>query len=129
MWGTARASVPKRAGGDARNIGRLAPRRHRAGPPRPARRAAARWARAGRKPPGGAAGSPLPSPPRPMTSADTARRSRQDLLDLQDSLRDRVHETDDDQLAAVLETAAEALGGLAEAFADFAEGDEAAWDA
>ena len=64
-----------------------------------------------------------------MTSADTARRSRQDLLDLQDSLRDRVHETDDDQLAAVLETAAEALGGLAEAFADFAEGDEAAWDA
>ncbi|MDT0632155.1 hypothetical protein [Rubrivirga litoralis] len=63
-----------------------------------------------------------------MPLADTARRSHQDLLDLQSSLRDRVHETDDDQLAAVLETAAEALGGLAEAFADFDEGDEAAWD-
>lgn len=59
---------------------------------------------------------------------DTARRSRQDLLDLQDQLRDRVHQTDDDQLAAVLETTAEALGGLAEAFGDFAEGDESAWD-
>ena len=63
-----------------------------------------------------------------MAPDDTARRSRQDLLDLQESLRDRVHETDDDQLAAVLETTAEALGGLAEAFADFADGDEAAWD-
>lgn len=101
-------------GGDARNIDRPAPRRHRAG--------------AGRKPPGGAAGCPLPHPARAMAPADTALRSRQDLLDLQESLRGRVLETDDDQLAAALETAAEALGGLAEAFADFAEGDEAAWD-
>ena len=63
-----------------------------------------------------------------MSAPDTARRSRQDLLDLQDAFRERITGTDDDQLAAVLETAAEALGGLAEAFGDFAEGDEAAWD-
>lgn len=64
-----------------------------------------------------------------MPSADdTARRSRQDLLDLQSSLRDRIDAADDDQLKAALETAAEALGGLAGAFDDFVEGDEKAWD-
>ena len=56
------------------------------------------------------------------------RSLEQDLLDLQDAPRDRIADAGDDQLKAALETTAEALGGLAGAFADFVEGDEEAWD-
>ena len=42
-------------------------------------------------------------------------------------LRDGVGEVDDVQAKALFETAAEVLGGLKKAFADFERGDETAW--
>jgi len=61
-----------------------------------------------------------------------AREHRQRLTALQNDFRDSLGRIDGDdeaaiQLRAVIETAAETLGGLAEAFGDFAEGDEEAW--
>lgn len=62
------------------------------------------------------------------SSAALARRGRQQLLDLQTQLRDALGSSDDDQLRALFETTAEALGGLARAFDDYVEGDEEAWE-
>ena len=42
-------------------------------------------------------------------------------------LRDGVGEVDDVQAKALFETAAEVLGGLKKAFADFERGSESAW--
>ncbi|OZC03361.1 hypothetical protein [Rubricoccus marinus] len=63
-----------------------------------------------------------------------ALEHRQRLLALQSDLRDSLSALDGAsgdaplQLRATIETAAEALGGLANAFGDFAEGDEDAWE-
>lgn len=64
-----------------------------------------------------------------LSDADARRaRTAHDRLGaLRDALRDLVPESEDDQLRATLETTAEALGGLMDAFADIQEGDEAAW--
>lgn len=61
-----------------------------------------------------------------------ALRHRQRLSDLQDSLRDSLGDLEGEdapalQLRAIIETAAETLGGLMEAFGDYAEGAEDAW--
>jgi hypothetical protein len=61
-------------------------------------------------------------------SADLARDGRQRLLALRDHLRSALSDSDDDQLKALFETTAEALGGLASAFDDYVEGDEEAWE-
>lgn len=66
----------------------------------------------------------------PVSSSDAALagRHRQRLLDLQSALRDDLDQSGDDQLKALFETTAEALGGLANAFGDYAEADEDAWE-
>jgi hypothetical protein len=49
------------------------------------------------------------------------------LGDLRDEMRNTIREVDDPQGRAVLETGAEVLGGLRQAFADYADGSERAW--
>lgn len=49
------------------------------------------------------------------------------LSDLMDHLRRDVEKVDDPRAQALFETAAEVLGGLHNAFADYEKGDEAAW--
>lgn len=46
---------------------------------------------------------------------------------LRDELRATIGQVDDVQAKAMLETAAEVLGGLRQAFVDYAEGTEEAW--
>lgn len=46
---------------------------------------------------------------------------------LRDELRATVSRVDDPQAKAMLETGAEVLGGLRQAFVDYAEGSEEAW--
>ena len=66
-----------------------------------------------------------------MALSDADARCAQDAHDrlggARDALRALVSEADDAQLKASLETAAEAVGGLMDAFVDIQEGDEAAW--
>ena len=66
----------------------------------------------------------------PVSPSDAARArdGRQRLLDLQARLRDALGASDDDQLKALFETTAEALGGLANAFDDYVGADEEAWE-
>ena len=46
---------------------------------------------------------------------------------LRDELRSVISQVDDVQAKAMLETGAEVLGGLRQAFVDYAEGSEEAW--
>ena len=46
---------------------------------------------------------------------------------LRDELRDLVAHADDPRAQAMLETGAEVLGGLRQAFVDYAEGTEETW--
>ena len=66
----------------------------------------------------------------PVSPSDAARArdGRQRLVDLQARLRDALGASDDDQLKALFETTAEALGGLANAFDDYVGADEEAWE-
>lgn len=49
------------------------------------------------------------------------------LGDLRDEMRNAIREVDDPQGRAVLETGAEVLNGLRQAFIDYANGTEQAW--
>ena len=49
------------------------------------------------------------------------------LGDLRDEMRNTIRDVGDPQGRAVLETGAEVLSGLRQAFADYAEGSEQAW--
>jgi hypothetical protein len=49
------------------------------------------------------------------------------IVALRDHMRAAILRTDDPQAKAMLETSAEVLGGLRQAFADYAEGSETAW--
>jgi hypothetical protein len=49
------------------------------------------------------------------------------LGDLRDQMRNTIREVDDPQGRAVLETGAEVLNGLRQAFVDYAHGTEQAW--
>jgi hypothetical protein len=49
------------------------------------------------------------------------------LSDLCDEMRATIHEVSDPQGRAVLETGAEVLTGLRQAFVDYADGAEPAW--
>ncbi len=53
--------------------------------------------------------------------------ARTQLQNLINYLRDGVGEVDEVQAKALFETAAEVLGGLKKAFADFERGSESAW--
>ena len=56
------------------------------------------------------------------------RHVRERLNDLIDHLRRDVEKIDEPQAKALFETAAETLGGLAKAFADYEAKDEEAWE-
>lgn len=58
-----------------------------------------------------------------------ARKAKARLHDLIAHLRESIHEMDDPQAKALFETTAEALGGLVNAFEDYEQQNEAAWDA
>jgi hypothetical protein len=49
------------------------------------------------------------------------------LATLRDDVRATIGRVDDPQLKAVLETGAEVLGGLRQAFVDYGQGSEEAW--
>jgi hypothetical protein len=49
------------------------------------------------------------------------------LADLRDEMRTTIGRVDDPQAKAILETGAEVLGGLRQAFVDYARGAEEAW--
>ena len=49
------------------------------------------------------------------------------LATLRDDVRATIGRVDDPQLKAVLETGAEDLGGLRQAFVDYGQGSEEAW--
>jgi hypothetical protein len=49
------------------------------------------------------------------------------LATLRDDVRAAIGRVDDPQLKAVLETGAEVLGGLRQAFVDYGKGSEEAW--
>jgi hypothetical protein len=49
------------------------------------------------------------------------------LATLRDDVRATIGRVDDPQLKAVLETGAEVLGGLRQAFVDYGKGSEEAW--
>lgn len=49
------------------------------------------------------------------------------IAGLRDELRATISQVDDLQAKAMLETGAEVLGGLRQAFVDYAEGSEEAW--
>lgn len=53
--------------------------------------------------------------------------ARERLGALADHFRDQVSATEEPQARAILETAAEVLGGLKTAFEDYGEKNEAAW--
>jgi hypothetical protein len=55
------------------------------------------------------------------------RKVKDRLDDLKDHLRADVKKVDDPRAQALFETAAEVLGGLGNAFADYEKGNEAAW--
>lgn len=50
-----------------------------------------------------------------------------ELAGLRDELRRTIDDVPDVQAKAILETGAEVLGGLRQAFVDYAEGSETAW--
>lgn len=49
------------------------------------------------------------------------------LASARDDLRASIAQVEDPQLKAILETGAEVLGGLRQAFVDYGEGSEEAW--
>ncbi len=49
------------------------------------------------------------------------------LAGVRDDLRASIGQVDDAQLKATLETGAEVIGGLRQAFVDYGEGSEEAW--
>jgi hypothetical protein len=49
------------------------------------------------------------------------------LKEIQDQLREDIKKVDEPQLKAMFETAAEVLGGLSKAFADYEKKNEPAW--
>jgi hypothetical protein len=55
------------------------------------------------------------------------RRMQARLQEMMDHLRADIDEVDEPQLEAMLETAAEVLGGLKKAFADYDRKTERAW--
>ncbi len=63
------------------------------------------------------------------TSHDTgqAEATAAQLASLRDDMRASVGRVQEPQLRAVLETGAEVLGGLRQAFVDYGEGREEAW--
>jgi len=67
-----------------------------------------------------------------MNTTGTTDFARTDLVaaklgGLRDELRCMVGQVEDLQARAMLETGAEVLGGLRQAFVDYAEGSEEAW--
>lgn len=60
--------------------------------------------------------------PSAATNAIAAR-----LAELRDDMRATIGQVDDRQAKAMLETGAEVLGGLRQAFLDYAAGTEEAW--
>ena len=63
------------------------------------------------------------------TQQDTgqAEATAMKLATLRDDVRATIGRVDDPQLKAVLETGAEVLGGLRQAFVDYGKGSEEAW--
>jgi hypothetical protein len=63
------------------------------------------------------------------TQQDTgqAEATAAKLSSLRDDVRATIGRVDDPQLKAVLETGAEVLGGLRQAFVDYGQGNEEAW--
>jgi hypothetical protein len=63
------------------------------------------------------------------TQQDTgqAEATAVQLATLRDDVRATIGRVDDPQLKAVLETGAEVLGGLRQAFVDYGKGSEEAW--
>jgi hypothetical protein len=63
------------------------------------------------------------------TQQDTgqAEATAVQLATLRDDVRATIGRVDDPQLKAVLETGAEVLGGLRQAFIDYGQGSEEAW--
>lgn len=63
------------------------------------------------------------------TQQDTAQAeaTAAKLAALRDDVRAAIGRIDDPQLKAVLETGAEVLGGLRQAFVDYGQGSEEAW--
>jgi hypothetical protein len=63
------------------------------------------------------------------TQQDTAQAetTAAKLATLRDDVRATIPRVDDPQLKAVLETGAEVLGGLRQAFVDYGQGGEEAW--
>ncbi|MDC7785995.1 hypothetical protein PQJ75_14325 [Rhodoplanes sp. TEM] len=49
------------------------------------------------------------------------------LTDIKNHLREDIHKVDEPQLKAMFETSAEVLEGLAKAFRDYEQKNEAAW--
>lgn len=64
-----------------------------------------------------------------MTEPNTteAATAAAKLASIRDDLRASIGRADEPQLKAVLETGAEVLGGLRQAFVDYDEGSEEAW--
>lgn len=60
---------------------------------------------------------------------DAAQKAQEDLSRLAEDFRAALRRTDDPQLKAMLETSAEALLGLHNAFADYLRAEEPAWEA
>lgn len=60
----------------------------------------------------------------PFAQTDAAAAK---IAGLRDELRATIGQVDDVQAKAMLETAAEVLGGLRQAFVDYGEGTEEAW--
>ena len=57
------------------------------------------------------------------------RKIKAQLNDLIEHLREDVQKVNEPQAKALFETTAETLGGLVDAFEDYEEGDEDAWEA
>jgi len=62
-----------------------------------------------------------------MDSIEHSNAIAAKLGTLRDELRGAIPEVEDCQAKAMFETGAEVLGGLRQAFADYAEGSEQAW--
>lgn len=58
---------------------------------------------------------------------DTTDAIAAKIAALREDMRTAIHAVQDPQAKAMLETGAEVLGGLRQAFVDYADGSEAAW--
>ncbi|WP_157773315.1 hypothetical protein [Brachybacterium vulturis] len=59
--------------------------------------------------------------------AQQAEATAAKLAHLRDEMRETIGRVDEPQLKAALETGAEVIGGLRQAFVDYNEGSEEAW--